>query len=408
MHIFNQKKVLYRIVIWILLIICVYILIRLAPTLSKANYLPSDDFVNYWASGRLNIDGENPYDAQNTEQLQIAAGGDPSGSYTVSIMLNPPWAISLIMPFGLLNYSLSRSLWLILSIALILISSLLLWRIYDGNPKNRWIALLVIFMFAPTISVLKVGQIGAVILLGLTGFLYFTVVDRNDWLAGVFLAVASIKPQVAYLFWIAIIFWIIQERRLLLVLSTSIGVLILTIIAWLFNPHIIQHYLLMLQTYQISDWANPTIGAYLRYFFFGIDKFYIQFLPTVLGCIWFIYYWIKNHNAWNWVDKLPLLLLLSQLTSSYTWTYDLVIIIPAIVQATIWILSDWKRWTTLVVVILYMFIIILDLILHRVLSDFWFLWMAPALLLLYLLISWQYKKNVEIDIPINPDILFEQ
>ena len=394
-----RKKRLYRIVIWILLILCVVILIRLAPSLSSAKYLPSDDFVPYWSSGRLNIQSEDPYDPLNTERLQIAAGGDPSGSYTISIVLNPPWAVSIIMPFGLLNYPISRFLWLIFSIALVLISTLLLWRIYDGDPKHRWLALLVIFMFAPTISVLKVGQIAPLILMGLTGFLYFTVVNRNDWMAGVFLAVASIKPQVAYIFWIALILWIIQERRWLLIISTSITVLVLTSIAWLFNPHIMQQYVRMLQTYQISDWASPTIGAYLRFFLFGTEKFFIQFLPSMIGIIWFVYYWIKHHRVWNWVDELPLILLISQVTSFYTWTYDLVILIPAILQALVWILSGWKRWFTLFVALGYLSIILLDLILHRTLSDFWFMWMAPALLLLYLTVRWQYKRGKSENIP---------
>ena len=390
-----RTKRIYRIVIWILLILGIFILIRLAPTLSSAKYLPSDDFVHFWASGRLNFQNENPYDPQNTERLQIMAGGDPSGTYSISIMLNPPWAISFSMPFGLLNYSISRLLWLIFSIGLILLSSLWLWYIYAGNPKQRWVALLVVFIFAPTISVLEVGQIAPLLLIGLVGFLYFTVVSRNDWLAGVFVSIVSIKPQVTYLFLVALLFWVIQERRWLLVISSSMAVLILTLIAWIFNPHIILQYLGMLQTYQISDWANPTIGAYLRFFWFGTDKFWIQFLPSMIGGMWFIYYWYKHHSSWDWKNELPILLLISQVTALYTWTYDQVILIPAIIQATVWIMYDWKRWFTLFVVISYLSIIFLDLYLHRTLSDFWFVWMAPALLLLYLVIRWQYKKTSE-------------
>jgi hypothetical protein len=106
--------------------------------------------------------------------------------------------------------------------------------------------------------------------------------------------------------------------------------------------------------------------------------------------MWFIYYWIKHHSSWSWINELPILLLVSQITSSYTWTYDQVILIPAVIQATVWILSDWKRWSTLFLAIFYLSINILDLILHRTLSDFWFIWMAPAFLIWFLLIRWQY------------------
>ena len=400
-----NKKVIYRVFLWTLLIFSAYFLYRIAPTLSKADYLPVDDFVIYWAGGRLNINGDNPLDPQKIEQLQIAAGGESSGTDMRSIMLNPPWAMSLVMPLGLVSYSASRFWWLIFSIIVILISSLLLWQIYSGNPKQRWLALLVVFIFAPTISVLEKGQISSLILLGLTGFLYFTVINRNDWIAGAFLSLASIKPQVAYLFWIALLFWIIQERRWLLIISTSITLLLLTLITWIFNPHIFQQYLGMLQTYQLSNWANPTIGSYLRFFWFGIDKFWLQFLPSIFGGIWIIYYWIKNHSSWSWVKELPILLLVSHITSSYTWTYDQVILIPAILQATVWILADWKRLSTFFLAMFYLSINMLDLILHRTLSDFWFIWMAPALLILYLLIRWQYVKKNQDNIKVVSAIL---
>jgi hypothetical protein len=396
MHNFSiRNKLIYRVIIWVLLLGSILVLALLTPTLSKPEYLPSDDFVQYWAGGNLNMHGLNPFDPQQIEQLQIAAGGQASGAYTISIMLNPPWSISLVMPFGLLDYPISRLTWLIFSVLLILLSSQLLWQIYSGHPGQRWLALLVVFIFAPTISVLEVGQITPLVLMGLTGFLYFTSSRRNDWLAGAFLGLASIKPQVAFIFWIAMLFWVIRERRWFIFISTTVTVLSLTVIALIVNPHIIQQYLGMLQTYRISDWASPTIGAYLRFFWFGTDKFWIQFLPSIIGGIWFIYYWYKHHKSWNWVDKLPILLLISQLTSSYTWTYDQVILIPAIIQATIRMASNWKHYSTLLLIVLYLVINILDLILHMGLSDFWFIWMAPAFLIWYLLVFWQ-KPNVKV------------
>jgi hypothetical protein len=297
------------------------------------------------------------------------------------------------MPFGLLSYRTARLVWLIFSTVIILLSSQILWRIYDGKPKQRWLAIVLVFIFAPTISVLEKGQITALLLLGITGFLYFTIVHRNDWLAGVFVALVSIKPQVVFLFWIALLFWIIQQRRWLIIISTSITILSLILIAMVYNPHIIQQYFGMLQTYQITEWATPTIGSYLRFFWLGTDKYWLQFLPSLLGGIWFIYYWYRNHESWNWVNVLPILLLVSLLTSSYSWTYDLVILIPAILLAVVWLASDWKRWSTLLLVVIFLGINILDLILHRSFDDFWFIWMAPALFIWFIVVRWQYPKS---------------
>jgi len=390
---FVRNKIIYQIILWVLLIISVFVLMRLATTLSKPEYLPSDDFVQFWAGGKLDLQGENPFDPQKVEQLQIATGGQSSGAYTISIVLNPPWAISLVMPFGLLDYPSSRLAWLIFSTLLLVISSQILWRIYSGNPNQRWLALVVAFIFAPTISVLEVGQIAPLILVGLTGFLYFSSTRRNDWLAGAFIALTSIKPQVAFIFWIALLFWVIQQRRWLIFISTAITIIVLTLIALVFNHHIIEQYIVMLQTYRISEWANPTIGAYLRFFWFGTDKFWLQILPSLLGGLWFLYYWHIHNKSWNWVYELPLLLLVSQIISPYTWTYDQVILIPAIIQASIWIESDWKRWSTLILSIVFLGLNVLDLILHMRLSDFWFIWLAPALLILFLIVRRQYLSQ---------------
>ncbi len=398
----TSNKLIYRVALWVLLIVSLFVLIRIAPILTKPEIIPSDDFVRYWAGGRLNLQGENPYDPRKIERLQIEAGDFISGQNANSIMLNPPWAISLIMPFGLFNYSISRLAWLITSTFLILISAHLLWRIYSHNPKHQWLVLLIVFIFAPTISVLEKGQITALILLGITGFLYYTVIDRNDWLAGMFLALASIKPQMIVLFWVVLLFWIIQQRRWLILISTTITVLSLILFAMIFNPHIIQQYFGMLQTYRISDWAVPTIGSYLRFFWFGTQRFWLQFLPAVLGGVWLIYYWYRYHKTWNWLDQLPIILLVSMVVSPYSWTYDLVILIPAIALAAIWIATDWKRWATLPLVVVFMGITVLDLVLHMKLDDFWFIWVAPALLIWFLFVRWQYpKSHTRLSMPAN-------
>jgi hypothetical protein len=38
-------------------------------------------------------------------------------------MLNPPWALSIIMPFSTPSYSISRLIWLLLSILCLLLCS---------------------------------------------------------------------------------------------------------------------------------------------------------------------------------------------------------------------------------------------------------------------------------------------
>jgi hypothetical protein len=385
-----SHQTLYKLVIWILLVGSVIILIQLAPILTNPEHLWSDDFFHFWAGGYQNLNGENPFDPYAIEQLKIQSGAQPNETFAPPVILNPPWVIAILMPFGITSFPISRLAWLIFSTLFLVISSQILWRLYSGNRKQQWLAILVVFLFAPTISVLEKGQLTPLLLLGIVGFLYYIVVDRNDWLAGISLAIVTIKPQVVILFWIALLFWVIKHHRWVIPISTSITILSLTLISMIFNPNIISQYFEMLHTYSIADWANPTIGSYIRFFWLGIDKFWPQFLPSALGLIGFIYYWHKHHKYWNWLDKMPIILLASQLISPYSWTYDLVILVPAMILAVIWIASDWKRWITLLFVIIFMSVNILDLILHMRLDDFWFIWMTPALFIWFIMVRWQY------------------
>jgi hypothetical protein len=54
--------------------------------------------------------------------------------------------------------------------------------------------------------------------------------------------------------------------------------------------------------------------------------------------------------------------------------------------------SDWKYWLTFLLAIIFLRLNILDLILHMRLDDFWFIWMAPALLIWFIIVRWQYPK----------------
>jgi hypothetical protein len=69
-----------------------------------------DDFIEYWSASRLLLAGENPYSNDELTLLQRSF----TGSETLLIMWSLPWALSLLLPLGLLEYSASRWLWLIL------------------------------------------------------------------------------------------------------------------------------------------------------------------------------------------------------------------------------------------------------------------------------------------------------
>jgi len=69
------------------------------------------DFLEYWASARLLLDGKNPYSPEEQLTLQRSV---ISNTQQPLMMWNPPWTLFFIMPFGLLSFFLAHALWSIL------------------------------------------------------------------------------------------------------------------------------------------------------------------------------------------------------------------------------------------------------------------------------------------------------
>lgn len=386
-----RNKIWYRILIWLLLISSLILLLYLSPILIKPDNLAADDFGHFWAAGWLTIHGQNPYDPSLIMEMPYQVARLPG-------MLNPPWALPFVMILGWLSYPVSRMIWLLGNIAILIICAEWLWRIYKGSPRARWLAWILVFTFTPAIAALQKGQFTPLVLFGLVGFLRVitqsnteTSPRNNPWqlsvIGGCMLALIAIKPQMLYLFWLAYLLWCLQNRNWRIPFLGGSVVVLGTGLAMIFDHSIIAQYLQNITNFPLSEWATPTIGSYLRQIF-GLEKFWLQFIPPGLGCIWFLYYWFRKRNAWRWEVELPLLLLVSMLTSPYSWTYDLIVVLPAIIFAAVKIHTHFEQrvldGTDIFIIVSYGVFNILNIILHTRLNEFWFGWLSPMLLVWYL------------------------
>ena len=388
-----RQSPIYKALIWGLLFLSLFLLFKLTPILVKPAYIPVDDFVRHWAAGRLLISGGNPYSSPEIQVFQDQASGSTAKSAVITPNYIPPWTMPLLAVFSLADYPVSRLVWLLFNVAVLLLSAELLWKLYGGPVHYKWIAWVVCFSFGPTISVLGKGQTSCLILLGIAGFLFFTEFKPNGWIAGAFVALITIKPQVFYLFWPIFLFWLLKYRRMSTFLGCSATILIASAFTLLFDRQIFIEYLNALKFNPPSMFATPTIGGYLRYFLYGGDQFWLQFIPIILGLIWGAVYLRNHHSTWLWSKDIPLLLLVSILTSSYNWTYDQVVLVVPVMQAWVWLIPPDGKWKSRVLILAHFLLSFLDLILHRYYDDFWFIWFAPATLLWYLFVKQKMKQN---------------
>ncbi len=338
-----------------------------------------DDFVEYWAAGRLFLSGGNPYDPPSLLRVQRSVGWtDPQPL----MMWNPPWTLALVIPFSLLPYTLGRIAWFISQTGFLLLSGGLLWRIYQPHDRRVWPGLVLSMIFVPSLFAIRMGQIAPFLLAGWVGFLWFQR-QRRDVLAGACLALPAAKPHLLYLFWILLLLWVWQNRRWKILAGLAATLMLTTGLLMARSPALPAQYLATFTQEPPLYWATPTIGAILR-LIFGIDRSWLQFLPPALGALLGLFLMRRWGSGWTWEDRGPLILLLSVSTAAFGWSLDQPILLPAI------ILSFARAWRTpqsrTIWLVAFGVVEILALSFNLLsISDIWYVWLAPAWLCVYLL-----------------------
>ena len=291
--------------------------VLIQPLLNDSRVWPPDDYVEYWAAGRLNLCGENPYSPELLLPMERGAGRDTDEAI---MMWNPPWTLSAAMPLGALPARAGQFAWLLLQAGCLVAGGWLL------NKKTPTLSLVLTFAFVPTLFLLQSGQIAGLLVLGAA---LFVVCVRHGYpmLAGVAAVLIAIKPHLAYLLWLAVALDAIQHRRYRIVFGGILGGIVFTLIPMAFNPDVWSHYLAAYRDHPPTQWVSLTLGTFLR-FALGERHFWLQFVPMLLGLGWFIRHWRAHARNWNWTEQMPAILLVSFATAPYgAWHFDLVLLL---------------------------------------------------------------------------------
>jgi hypothetical protein len=285
----------------------------------------SQDFIAFWSAARLTILGRNPYDAASMLAVQRAAGwphDDPN------VLWNPPWALAIVMPLGLLSFHVATFVWLLLQLSLLLVSGFLLWRRFSAGSRRHWIGLLLAAVFVPGWFALHMGKIVTWVLAGVVGFLWAERRGR-DLAAGAALALLTIKPHLTYLFFLAALWWIWRSRRWSVLIGWLVALAGASGLVLLVNRDIFGRYLAAAANPPLH-WATPTPGAWLR-LLFGAEQHWLQFLPSVLAALCLAVWLWRRRGPWRWEALAGPLLLASGATAAYSWSYDQVVLLPPVI-----------------------------------------------------------------------------
>jgi hypothetical protein len=126
------------------------------------------DYISYWSAGQLLIHHVNPYSRPDVLTLERTHGYTETRAL---LMRNPPWALFLTAPLGFGNPAMGLFLWTLAAAGCIVAFI----RLLKVPPEDRAL----VFLFAPTIAVFRIGQTSPFLLLGFSLFLYLFAMCFN-------------------------------------------------------------------------------------------------------------------------------------------------------------------------------------------------------------------------------------
>lgn len=383
----------------IVLALLVVLIVSNFGILRDPKVFPPDDFVEYWAAGKLNLQGQNPYNGDLLTPLEEQAGRT---THLPVMMWNPPWTLTFVMPFGAIDPHDSKIIWFFLNFGLSLISAVWLWKIYDGPREYYWLALVLGLTFVPTLLVLGAGQIGPQILFGITVFLAMEKAGY-PWLAGAAGVLMAIKPHLVYLFWPTLALSSFF-RGWKIVAGGALAGLLATGIPMIFNRDVLGQFWREITQRPPDHFLSPTLGTIIRIIEAKIggvverEAFLLQFVPNAIGIIWLLCYgWVWRNQPWIWRERMPMILLVSFFTASYgAWPFDLVILLPATIDIAVRVAKSPDRNIRKLALGSWIVFNGLALVQNMVFKafSFYFLWMAPLLLVLYVVLDRKLKATL--------------
>jgi hypothetical protein len=128
-------------------------------------------------------------------------------------------------------------------------------------------------------------------------------------------------------------------------------------------------------------WQTPTWGVALHMLFPGMGK-WIQFFPSFVGLLLAWPLWRRWRRDFEWRKYSPTIILMSVITSSFTWTFDWLVLLPVVIVILTWFQTKfiYRYWLMAGLALVYVATVVQPFIVR---NYFYSIWLPPALWLLY-------------------------
>jgi hypothetical protein len=194
------------------------------------------DFRAYWSAVYLLAGSQNFSDPDLLLQVEREETGWVR-NYTI-LTWNPPWLLTLLLPYTLASYWRAVWLWMLTNILIVFIGSVMVWQATAVSHKSRrywFIAPIIGLLFTPTLAALHMGQVSTLIFFGLALYLYL-IQQKRPFAAGIGLALTLVKPHLVYITLPLLLLDALRQRNWRTILGMCVTLEGLTAVVFLFAP----------------------------------------------------------------------------------------------------------------------------------------------------------------------------
>jgi hypothetical protein len=332
-------------------------MIFLRTQMSKTFDYQNSNFAFFWLSGRMILQGENPYN-----ETQYLAGHDTYGiKWRPNNIFPYPLPLALIfIPFGLISLAKAYVLWQVVSLIFIATIIYILLNQWKDSAQRRLLIPIFAFMFffGPLYLTLFTGSIGAVAALVLLSAILLFEKDKS-LLAGIILSLTILKPPQGLTILLLAGIWFAARSDWKAILGVAIGGISLLLIGLIQDPLWITKFLNASQavmgrtqgihsnvwafSYLTCKGASPCstlLGGTLGLILLGLGGFFL---------------W-KKQAQWSAWEAFNIIIPIAFVSTIYLWAYDqLTYIIPIV-----WIVGTLVQKTKSYIYA-FLFLIVLDL-----------------------------------------------
>jgi len=296
---------------------------------------------NYWL-----VKGISPYDPSVSLATQQAIYGhpaDPAKGEDKNHFVYPLNSMLFFGPFGLLDYTVARTLWMtVLELSLIGLAILSL-RLFEWKTKPFEMAIFVLFSLTwyHGMRTIIIGQFSAlnalIILIGI-----YLIIVKRDFGAGLLLSLTTAKPQMIFLLLPFLIIWAISVRRWELVWGIFTGSFVQLGLTLALLPDWPRQMIL-----QILDYPTYTsIGSPLSIIAGAAPGIYrpINIFLHVVFIVYLLVEWYLalNKDESHFVWTVLLTLVITNLVAFRTATTNYVVLLPVLLYVFKTIQERWR------------------------------------------------------------------